>query len=160
MKYQFFTLFFLIYLLFFSFTLQFDPLYKETVPFIYPEQLFQWLYQDKNVLLLDTRSAEEYKVSHLEKATLVNYKKFSIKQFQNLDKNQIIIVYCSVGFRSERIGEKLLKAGFSQVYNLYGGIFHWFNQDKPIVDHQGKTNQIHGYSKKWSQYLQKGNIVY
>jgi len=32
-------------------------------------------------------------------------------------------VYCSLGIRSEVIAKKLKKAGYTNVFNLYGGIF-------------------------------------
>ena len=39
-----------------------------------------------------------------------------------------IIVYCSIGVRSEDIGEKLKELGYTKILNLYGGIFDWKNK--------------------------------
>ena len=51
--------------------------------------------------------------------------------------------------------------GFENVRNLYGGIFQWKNQDKPVVDTKGiKTDSVHTYSKAWSKWLKKGIKVY
>ena len=44
------------------------------------------------------------------------------------------IVYCTIGARSETIGEKLKKNGFTNVYNLYGGIFEWKNADFKVLN--------------------------
>ncbi len=68
------------------------------------------------------------------------------QHLKNLDKDKPVVVYCSVGYRSEKIAEKLEKEGFTQVYNLYGGIFEWVNQDNPVYNEKGKTNNIHPYS--------------
>ena len=65
-----------------------------------------------------------------------------------------IILYCSIGYRSEKIGEQLKERGFTEVYNLYGSIFEWVNQDKPIVDESGEeTKKIYTYSWMWSKWM-------
>ena len=51
--------------------------------------------------------------------------------------------------------------GYKNVYNLYGGIFEWKNQDLPVFDSNNKeTENVHAFSKEWSQYLTKGKKVY
>lgn len=115
----------------------------------------------ENILLLDAREKEEYQVSHIAKATYVGYDDFDIKRLEHVRKDEKIIVYCSVGYRSEKIAEKLMKAGFSDVSNLYGGIFEWVNKGQPIVDQSNRpTDNIHAYSKTWGIWLTKGNRVY
>ena len=107
--------------------------------------------------LLDSREAEEYKVSRISGATHVGYDDFDKTALKKLDKSKPVVVYCSVGYRSEKIAEKLEKEGFTKVYNLYGGIFEWVNQDNPVYNSKGKTNDIHPYSWLWGQWLSKGN---
>lgn len=115
----------------------------------------------KNVVLLDTREATEYDVSHLLKAMHVGYDNFSIDSVKNIDKNARIVVYCSVGYRSEKIAEKLKGAGFTNVSNLYGGIFEWVNQGNKVVNSsERETNNVHAYNKTWGVWLNKGNKVY
>jgi rhodanese-related sulfurtransferase len=76
-------------------------------------------------------------------------------------KNATIVVYCSIGVRSERIGEKVQKLGYTNVYNLYGGIFEYKNNDGKVVNDQNKiTDSVHTYNKKWSVYLSKGTKIY
>jgi len=75
-------------------------------------------------------------------------------------KDTPIVVYCSIGYRSEKIGEKIQKLGFTKVYNLYGSIFEWVNQDNPVVDSNNKpTDKVHTYNKKWSKWVQDGKAV-
>ena len=47
-----------------------------------------------------------------------------MKIFGNIikDKNKPIVVYCTTGFRSEEAYKKLKKIGYTNVYNLYGGL--------------------------------------
>jgi rhodanese-related sulfurtransferase len=115
---------------------------------------------DSTCILLDTRSYREYEVSHIEGAIWVGYDEFDISKLASIGKDKKVVVYCSVGYRSGKIGEKLAKAGYSKVYNLWGGIFDWVNKGNPVVSDQGKTSQIHGYNKKWGKWLTRGEIVY
>jgi len=114
----------------------------------------------EDAIFLDARELEEFKVSHLPNALHVGYKDFDIQKWQHLNKEKSIIVYCTVGYRSEKIAEQLQKNGFKNVKNLYGGIFEWMHQNKPIVNNKKPTDSIHTYNKEWSQWLQKGIKVY
>lgn len=127
-----------------------------------PEISIQKLAQNPaSFLLLDAREPREYEVSHIEAAIPVGYNHFSLENLPaDLPKSQPIVVYCSVGYRSEKVTEKLLKAGFTQVSNLYGGIFEWANQGQPLVNHTGPTNEVHAFSRSWGIWLKKGKKVY
>lgn len=129
-----------------------------SVPYISVEALKMKLTSEE-VVLLDARERKEFDVSHIPSATFVGYNTFSSEvvadQFSN--KDAPIVVYCSLGVRSEVIGEKLKKAGFTNVYNLYGGIFEWKNKDYVVMDISGeKTENVHIYSKTWGKWLNKG----
>lgn len=129
-----------------------------TVPYIEVEELAQ----NSQYLLLDTREEDEYKISHIPDALWVGYKTFDIKSLgDNIPRDTSIVVYCSVGVRSEDIGEKLLANGFSGVNNLFGGIFEWKNQGNSVLDSAGRTTEnVHAYSKFWGHLLTDANRVY
>lgn len=132
---------------------------KNSVPYISVEEL----HNTNGLLLLDARELEEYEVSHIENAVFVGYKKFDPENFQTHypNKEVAIVVYCSLGVRSENIGEKLVKLGYKKVQNLYGGLFEWKNKGFPVVNEEGKqTEEVHAFSKMWGKYLQKGIKVY
>ena len=115
----------------------------------------------KSTVFLDTRAKREYEVSHIKNAVWVGYDDFSVKSLKNLKKDTEIIAYCSVGYRSEKIGEKLKKAGYKNVRNLWGGIFEWVNEGNGLVDNSEKpTNIVHSYSPEWGIWLKKGVKVY
>ncbi len=117
--------------------------------------------QDKHhqVILLDARSWEEYSVSHLKKAVWVGYESFRINRVKDLPREATIVVYCSVGYRSDLLGETLKQAGFSNIYNLYGGIFAWVNQGLPVYAQGIPTQKIHPYSPVWGFWLLRGEKV-
>lgn len=142
-----------------SYDQKLNSLYKKTVPTITPAA-FDSLKLQKNITILDTRSPEEYKVSHIKDAAFINYDQFKIDQFQQADKEKPIIIYCSVGYRSERIGEKLLAQGYKNVYNLYGGIFQWKNEGYPVYNLKGEpTEEVHAYNRLWGRWLEKEKAI-
>ncbi len=111
-------------------------------------------------VFLDAREREEYDVSHIAGALPVGYKDFDMRSLQLVPKDTVIVVYCSVGYRSEKITEKLLEAGFTNVHNLYGGIFEWVNTGHPLVDSTGRTDKVHAYNRNWSQWVIRGEKIY
>jgi len=143
-----------------------DLLLKEyntrSVPYISVEQLHK---KPSKYLILDTRKKVEYDVSHIPGAIWVSEKlNDSIYAFANVPsqqtgakKNTPIVVYCSIGIRSEDFGEQLLKQGFTNVKNLYGSIFAWKDAAYPLVNKQNKpTDSVHVFSKMWGKYLKTG----
>lgn len=115
--------------------------------------------EGQNIVLLDSRERREYDVSHLQGAQWVGYDDFKMSRLDSVDTSATVVVYCSVGYRSEKIGEKLKAAGYSKVFNLYGGIFDWVNKDGKLFDSKGETVNVHGYNEKWSLLVEKGNVV-
>lgn len=120
-----------------------------------------YLKSTGNVHLLDAREKAEFDVSHIKGATWVGYEDFSLERVEGLEPTDTILVYCSVGYRSEKVSEQLVEAGFLNVKNLYGGIFEWKNQNGEVVDSTGKsTESVHAFDKTWGVWLRKGKKVY
>jgi rhodanese-related sulfurtransferase len=114
-----------------------------------------------NIVYLDAREKEEFEVSHIKGAIFVGYEDFDIATLPELDKKTPIVVYCSVGYRSEKIAEVFIQNGYTQTQNLFGGIFDWINKGYSVYDTNGKkTLKVHGYNKSWGKWLTKGEKVY
>jgi rhodanese-related sulfurtransferase len=132
---------------------------SESVPYISVTEMQNF----QNQVILDAREWEEYQVSHIKDAVWVGYNEFNLAEVvKNIpDKNLNIVVYCSIGVRSENIGEELLESGYINTKNLYGGIFEWTNQGYPVYNMEGeKTKKVHAYGKLWGKYLTKAEKVY
>jgi len=130
------------------------------VPYISVEELRMYQLDDE-VVILDAREPKEFKVSHIKSAVYVGYDHFNISILRNIAKNKKIVVYCSVGIRSENIADKIKNAGFKDVHNLYGGIFEWKNEEFPLFDINGEeTERVHVYSKRWGKWLKNGEKIY
>lgn len=138
-----------------NFDAMFQRMTDGSVKVVYPKDII-----GKPVVLLDSREPGEFAVSHIKGARCVGYDDFDMSALKDIPKDTEIVVYCSVGYRSEKIGEKLLEEGFTNVSNLYGGIFNWVNAGNPVVDGNGATPKVHAYNKKWGQWLEKGEKVY
>jgi rhodanese-related sulfurtransferase len=125
-----------------------------------PEVSAQGCQGMAQALRLDARERHEYEVSRLPGAKWVGYTAFQEETLRGVPKSQPIVVYCTVGYRSEKIAERLRGMGFGQVYNLYGGIFAWKNAGFPVVDAQGKpTERVHTYNEDWGRWLRVGQKV-
>lgn len=134
---------------------------NESVAYISSERIKH--LNSKSSFLLDARELREYEVSHIKNAIHVGYNKFDLeattKQIPN--KNAFIVVYCTLGVRSEDIAEKLKEAGYTNVFNHFGGIVDWKNKGNIVVDGKGKeTQRVHVSSKFWGKWLKKGRKVY
>lgn len=135
---------------------------SHSIPYISVEEL-KMQSDNEKVFILDAREKEEFEVSHLKNSIYVGYNDFSAESVTSKieDKNVPIVVYCSLGIRSETISEKLKGAGYSNIKNLYGGIFEWMNKGYSVYNSTNtETQKIHTFSKHWAKYLNKGEKVY
>ncbi len=142
-----------------AFNLLLKSMIKETVPTVTVSDLAE---EDvSRLVFLDAREKKEYEVSHIKEAKWIGYEDFNEARLNGISKSQEIVIYCSIGVRSEKIGEQLLAAGYSNVRNLYGSIFEWANQGNRVYGPDGKpTNKVHAYSKTWGVWLKEGEKVY
>lgn len=104
-------------------------------------------------LLLDTRSPEEYAVSHLPGAWRVDPEGTSFPELDAVPRDTPIVVYCSVGYRSARVSSRLQKNGFTQVANLEGSIFQWANEGRPVFRDGVRVEAVHPYDRTWGTLL-------
>ncbi len=89
-------------------------------------QAVRMLDSDRPPLILDVRNPEEYSEEHIPGARLVplNTLSDSLGVLSPYRKDEIIAV-CRSGRRSGIAAEQLLKAGFTKVHNLKGGMIKW-----------------------------------
>lgn len=108
----------------------------------------------EKAIFLDAREPEEYAVSHLPGALHVGYNYLNVNVLGGFDKFRPVVVYCTVGYRSERAAKELRKAGFTRVYNLYGSLYAWKLAGFPLEDQNGQpTERLHTYSRKWGSFV-------
>lgn len=76
------------------------------------------IIEDKNTIIIDVRTEEEYNERHIDRA--INIPVDNIKNIK-INKNKTIVVYCRSGVRSKKAYDILLSMGYTDVYDL-GGI--------------------------------------
>lgn len=97
-------------------------------------RLFKQLISKGDVVLIDVRTPGEYAQGHLKNSKLINFmdKNFET-QIAQLDKGATTLVYCHSGRRSAGAMKKMKSAGFTEVYNLVGGIGAWASAGGEMV---------------------------
>ncbi len=88
---------------------------------------FKQAVSQGKVQLVDVRTPREYNGSHIQGAINIDfYKKIAFDQsFNQLDKEQPVYIYCHSGGRSKMASRRLVKMGFTKVYDLQGGYVAW-----------------------------------
>lgn len=94
----------------------------------------QEIIKDGNVVILDVRTPDEHCASCLENSVNIDFmdKSFS-STVDGLDKNGKYLVYCGSGGRSLQAAKIMDEKGFSEIYNLDGGIIKWTKNGMPTV---------------------------
>lgn len=94
---------------------------------ISPEQAKEMLDSgDKDILLLDVRTKNEYKAGHIKGAKLIPIQVLSGMTDEIADySDKKVILYCGVGGRSSKASGILQEKGFKSIYNMDGGIKKW-----------------------------------
>lgn len=94
---------------------------------------FEPLWKGKRGVLLDVRTAEEYKAGHLAGATLLDFRAPDFEeQLRKLDRDAIYLVHCASGNRSAKACEKMSQLGFRYVVELATGFKGWDSAGKPV----------------------------
>ena len=93
---------------------------------------FEKLRNEKKYVVLDVRSAKEFKANHIPGAINLDVNSTEFEQkVKELDKEQVYLVHCALGVRSVRACDKMEKLKFAHLYNLQGGFEAWRHANKP-----------------------------
>lgn len=84
------------------------------------------LNENKNVQLIDVRTASEFAAEHLANAINIDYNAADFKvKIARLDKSKTTLIYCLSGGRSAGAMNAMADMGFTTIYNMKGGILQW-----------------------------------
>ena len=123
------------------------------VPQLTTRQLAGALERGQPVLLLDARSAAEFRVSHLAGAVHAESTPAALNAIRADRQDATIVVYCSVGYRSSHLVSRLQAQGVGNVFNLEGSLFQWANEDRPLVRGDEPASRVHPYNDDWGELL-------
>lgn len=89
---------------------------------------------EPGVITLDVRTPGEFAEGHIEGARLIDFQSGNFEnEIAALDKNATYAVYCRSGNRSGQAVKVMQEAGFSNVFNMNGGVIDWSNAGLPLV---------------------------
>lgn len=128
-----------------------------TVKHVSTDKLYKWINDPEAdpPILIDRRAPEEYAVSHIHGAFPAVDIKEALHIINREGIGRPVVVYCSVGYRSSALAEKLQEQGVTKVYNLEGSIFKWANEGKEIYRGNTKVAVVHPFDSEWRTLLQK-----
>lgn len=106
-------------------------------------------------ILLDVRTEAEYAVSHLPGARRVDSRASASQVAKELERGRLIVTYCSVGYRSSQMAERLQKTGLTNVFNLDGSIFQWANEGRPLEQAGKPAKLVHPYNRTFGKLLRE-----
>ncbi len=94
---------------------------------------FEKVIAQKDIQILDVRTAGEYQSGFIKDAMLADWNDESEfkRRVNALDKSKIVYTYCLSGARSGAATQYLNQLGF-EAYNLSGGINAWKRGNKPV----------------------------
>ena len=117
--------------------------------------LDQWLTDGSRPrpLLVDVRTADEFFVSHLPGARRLDPGASAIPRDWGSTKTVPVVFYCSVGYRSSQMAERMTGKGWTNVFNLEGSIFEWANEGRPIEAGGHSVRVVHPYNATFGKLL-------
>lgn len=105
----------------------------KSVTVISPVEFQQAIKRNRDLQLVDVRTTEEFRVGHLEDAQNICVTDSDFKaKVKELDKQKPVYVYCRKGGRSAKAAEILLEMGFTEVYDLEGGLANWEAEGRDV----------------------------
>ena len=99
---------------------------------ISPTAAWEMLSSGKDILFIDVRTPQEIAEIAVEGAQPVPMAAI-LQGHAVLPKDKPIILICAVGGRSYWVGRFLSSRGYSEVYNLSGGIVDWEKEGLPVI---------------------------
>jgi len=118
-------------------------------------ELAEWLAQSdtEHPLLLDARTPEEYEVSHLWQAHLFPTDLQEFELGGDPTSSPAIVTYCSVGYRSAALAQRLQSMKYDKVFNLEGSLFEWVNEGHSVYQGDRVVKSVHPFNRLWGFLL-------
>lgn len=109
-----------------------------------------------NVQVVDVRTPQEYADKHIKDAVNINYNDDAfIDKMEKLDKSKPVLVYCLSGGRSTKAASLISSKGYTQVYNLDGGLLAWTAAGEPVDMPSGTSATGEATGLDMNAYLAK-----
>lgn len=95
---------------------------------------FSEVIAQPGVIILDVRTPEEFNAGHIANAININMADSNFSsEVSKLDKNATVAVYCRSANRSAVATDEMAELGFTDMYDMQGGIIDWQAAGGPVV---------------------------
>ncbi len=123
-------------------------------PLLSPTEFVTAIQNEKEAVIIDVRTPEDFAKGHLENAQNINWNNDDFEQkIASYKKDTPLFMYCMSGGRSASATEKLRSLGYTKVYELDGGILKWRSEGLEEI----KGNHIQGLTLAQFQELLVGD---
>lgn len=96
---------------------------------------FSEVIAQPGVIILDVRTPEEFNAGHIANAININVADSNFSsEVSKLDKNATVAVYCRSANRSAVATNEMAELGFTDMYDMQGGIIDWEAAGGPVVN--------------------------
>ncbi|MGK7928922.1 MAG: rhodanese-like domain-containing protein [Spirulina sp.] len=112
----------------------------EKITAIAPSTLKEWLDRE-TVTLIDVREPSEYAGERISEAKRVSLSHFDLTQIPQ-ESGKTLVLYCQSQNRSQQAAKRLLAAGWSDIYELQGGLNAWKVANYPVKVNQNAPISI------------------
>ncbi len=99
------------------------------------DEAYEAYNSGRDYIFLDVRSEDEYNSGHIKGAVLIPVDTLE-SRLNELPEDKPIIVYCKAGVRSARAAGILVENGFTEVYDMDGGITEWIDKGYPTISEE------------------------
>lgn len=104
-----------------------------------PGVVVEKIKENKDIILLDVRTPEEYTEIHLENSLLLPVGELSAKTLADIGlgedaKDKEIIIYCRSGARSKQAYDIMDSLGYTNIKSVAGGMVHWQEDNYPFTE--------------------------
>ncbi len=107
------------------------------------DEFEQKMKQSSNYIILDVRTAGEYNNGHLDGATNLDVRNENFAQnIKVINKKKPIFLHCLSGGRSATAAKILVQEGFTEIYELQGGMAKWLAANKPTVKSESLSKDL------------------
>ena len=114
---------------------------------ISPGDVVKKVRDNKEVILLDVRTLEEYEEIHIKDALLLPVQELSQKTLTSIGlgedaKNKEIVLYCRSGARSQTAYNIMQSLGYTNIKSVAGGMIHWQEDQYPLIESGAYTGPM------------------
>jgi phage shock protein E len=98
-----------------------------------PDEVEKLVRGNKEIVVLDVRTPEEFEMGHIAGATNMSFLDLDFEKNVQQLAGKTIVVHCAAGNRSAKAVNLLKDKAFPMIYHMSGGYHAWVGAGKPVV---------------------------